>query len=159
MTDMKIINEKILYEMSQVNIMRGDKVNACIWVHPSPDRNGTYFKMYNGLSIQKATKIARINFNIPSYESHVDEMGKGSWKLIGVEIKELISFMNSPYSRKSIYTNWDYCKWIWNRDLCSQLGIILDMDDYFDGVYDTDTRMPDNYVKYSQLMPDYSKLK
>lgn len=156
---MKLLKEeRILCEMSQVGAVKGDKLDACIWVHPSPDRNGAYFKFYNALSVGKATHCARINFTSPTYETHKDEMGKPPWILRVWEIQELITFMEKTYSKKSNFTNWDYCKWIWNRDLCTQFGIVLDQDEYMDGVYNL-SEMPINFLKSDLEMPNYLNLK
>lgn len=156
---MKLLEEKILFEMSQVTTIESKSFDACIWVHPSPNRNGAYFKMYDAISIEHSKGCARIDFSNPSYMVHVDEMGKNQWKLSNREIKELITFMNDSNDTAPNVSNWIYCKWIWNRDLCSQLGMSLKFGKYVAGEYDKDERMPHNFVKSDQAMPDYLQLK
>lgn len=153
---MKILKEEILYEMSRVANM--SNMDASIWVHPSQDRNGPYFKIYNSIGELKATKCARIRFDIPKYETH-KEQGKRLWKLTKSEIRELMEFFNSGYKKEN-YTYWDRCKWMWNEEIFSNMGIRLVDDEYFSGKCDTEdvTTEDKNYLRLDLKMPDYLTL-
>lgn len=154
---MKLWEEKILMEMSRVANVR--EMDASIWVHPSSNRSGPYFKVYNSLSQTKATKCARIRFDIPKYEIH-KATSKGSWELNTSEIKELMQFFNTKYNGFE-YTNWDRCKWIWNDEIYSNMGVMLESFDYFSGKcdIDMDREKNKNYLRLDFGMPNYLELR
>ena len=153
---MKLLQEFVeLDEMSRVANMF--ELGACIWVDPSPNRNGHYFKLYDNLSPSRADRIARINYTEPRYEEH-NTPGKEPWVLTSDEIKSLIEFLNDtaeePYNN---YTNWQVAVYLWNYEYFSQKGIPIKLSKFFAGDYDKIIQ-DKNFMASTIEIPDYTKL-
>lgn len=139
--------------------------------HGRTHRNGCYFKIYDGSlsnkkrsAIKIATKIARINFKEPSYESHRDRLP--AWILSPDECKQLNEFLDSVSEESKVpMTNWEFAKYQWNRELgllddYSYQEKYSDMQSaYIDGYFDTEENLSNHqYLSTTYCRPDYTKL-
>ena len=71
-----------LMSINEINVLKMNRM--CISVDPSPNENygnAEYFKVYNHIHPDKATKIARIKFRECGYVIHCNNGGKKNWEL------------------------------------------------------------------------------
>lgn len=98
---------EILTEFATVQ--RDNRFNMCVAVNPDRKRNlknSEYFKVYNHIHPDKATKIARIKFRECGYVIHCNNGGKKNWELNLKERKQLMRILISPsksFPNKSVW--------------------------------------------------------
>lgn len=98
---------EILTEFATVG--RFQKQNFSLAVNPDRKRNlknAEYFKVYNHIDPERATKIARISFRSSSYIIHHQNGGKKNWVLNQKERKELMQILQSSSKKHPGYTVW-----------------------------------------------------
>ena len=148
----RIICEEYLDEMA--TIYKNREYGILVAVNPDSKRSGNpYFKFYNNVSYDKATKVVRILFNYPDYVLHKDRMEL--WKLNSKEKKLLIKILKEESDMYDGYTNWDIAKYEWSLEYLEEP---LNMAKYFKGEYDTIYKNNPGYIPSTLKMPDYTKL-
>lgn len=149
---MKLHIDEYLTEMA--TIFKNKEIGVILAVHPDSTKiSGPYFKFANNPNYVQADKIIRILFNKCGYVVHHD--GKELWRLNSSEKKELVKILNMPYKANKNYTNWQIAKYEWNYEY---LENNLDLEDYYNGVYDETYKDDPSYVPSTLEMPNYLDL-
>lgn len=135
--------------------------------HGYTDRNGCYFKIYDGPAPNsgRATKLARISFLSPKYELHTDSLP--AWELNAKEKRALNDFFDSS-SEESVepMSTWDYAKYQWNREMGfffsenpSNRSAKSRQMAYLSGEFDSIENLQNHqYLRSDLTRPDYTKL-
>ena len=148
----KLIGEEFLDEMATV--YRSSKYCVQVAVNPDSKRKGNpYFKFYNAVSRDKATKVIRILFRKPDYVIHTDS--KKIWKLNSSDKKLLMKILNEPSSYYKNVNTWNAAKFDWNRESLEENFYI---EDYLNGEYDNKFKDNINYLSSNLKMPDYTQI-
>ena len=85
-------------------VARDSNLNMSVAVNPDRNRNLKnieYFKVYNHVNPQRATKIARIKFRHPEYIIHNNNRRLKNWTLTSADKASLLELLNSE-SKKDI---------------------------------------------------------
>lgn len=148
------LNEKLseamaLYEMSVAWVSKQN--NRCVWVENPNGYENRYFKYLNGVTYDKADKLARISLLSPNYVEHSYNGGKQTWELNSKEKKELVNLMNKPCSVNKAFTNWQKTLAQYNLD-----NFAIEYDETFYSTFNKE-EYP-NAFDINTPMPDYSGL-
>ena len=152
-----------IVSMSRIGL--DSKETMLYYVNPDTNRAGEpYFKVYDNISHNKATHIARISFLEPRYIRHRDEAGKQPWKLSSSEKKKMLNYLkgSSGFFKMTFF---QYAMYLWNNEYGFFDGVPLDgkfeniMVAYAKGFYDTEENIghPSYLSSYLEI-PDYTKL-
>ena len=118
--------EQVIYSDSDITItMDGNGITD------SGFSNIPYIKVYNGSTVTKSTKMARINLKDMVYEKHNNgRVNKEPWKLNNKDKKKLNEILDKP-SRKINNTSWEYIQ-ICNKIFADQFNNkTIDIDKLF----------------------------
>ncbi|MDE5621122.1 MAG: hypothetical protein K2I80_11520 [Ruminococcus sp.] len=99
---------EILTEFATVR--RFPKYNMSVAINPDKNRilkDMQYFKLYNHIYTNEATKIARIKFRSCGYVIHGNNGKKKNWFLDRSEIKNLTEILNFQSEKDKGYTVWE----------------------------------------------------
>lgn len=88
-------NRAGLYEVQEIdamaNVYSSQKYGISLQVNPDQGRAGLpYFKAYNSYQYTKATSVARISMEMPTYIVHKNSDGKTNWVLNNKERQHLM---------------------------------------------------------------------
>ena len=170
------INEAIInsgqniYEMARVGNIRTQKLKPfSVWIHPSNDRAGAYFKVINEISWDKHTRSARFDFRTGEFIKHKPE--STIWlNFSNKEKKALIDWFKttSPIqidfkdsegnNKRTTFTRWQATIFQWN----TELGYADDMDFNFEkGCSEDSYLLQDNcqrgkYVPLDIEIPEFN---
>lgn len=146
---------EVLFEMASVRPKSLNNVKILLAVNPDMKRLGlAYFKMYDNISIDKASVVWRINFRTPELiKEHKGKISSAS-TINSYYRNLLIDYLNSPSKENTNYKIWDVLKYHWNDEmgLCGSYNL----EDYMDGKIDSNTHK--SYLPSYLDMPDYKKL-
>lgn len=153
---LKKLNEKIneflkepLYEMSMAWTSKSN--NRCVWVENPTGYNNKYFKYLDGVTFNKAERVARISMLSATYLNHSNSDGLRNWKLNSKEKKELVNLMNQANKKYTGCTNWQATIITYNED---NFGI--DFDETINGTFSKE-EYP-NAFDIDYVMPNYLEL-
>lgn len=151
--NIKKLNEEIektlepMYEMSMAWTERLDK--RCCWVENPTGYANKYFKYLDGITYNKAERVARISMLRPEYLNHKDPDGKVNWVLNSKDKKLLVVLMNKKSRTFPNLTNWQLTLITYNQD---NFGLYPDETingfnkEEYPNAFDIDTPMP-NYLE------------
>lgn len=155
--NIKKLNEEInnilkepIYEMSMAWNSKSN--NRCVWVENPTGYNNRYFKYLDGITYNKAYRVARISMVEPNYLNHTNSDGLKDWVLNSKERKELVLLMNQPNKKYKGCSNWQATLITYNED---NFGI--DFDETISGSFDKE-EYP-NAFSIDYPMPNYLELK
>lgn len=115
----KDVNKQTINEMSMVFRYKDRHVEVCAWVENPTPRDNRYFKYYDSMYIDTATKVARIRINESKYVggNHKERKLK-KWILSNKEKQYLIDILKSESDNPANkgYTRWQEILMRYNED-------------------------------------------
>lgn len=155
----EIINEDIINEMSKAFSYKDKGIDVCVWVEGPMRTDNQYFKYYDNMFYDNATKVARIRIDRNKYVGGQHrEKNKKKWILSDKEKNELVQILQQPSERYPKYTRWQEVLMTYNYD-----NFNITPENTMLGKIDDSQRNPNmpKYIKPFPIdypMPDYTKL-
>ena len=155
-----VLSPEYLFEMGQV-FPKAKSGEFSIIIGYSPEKyiGNCYFKVYNSIKYETATKVIRIAFKKPLViTGHVERRGKKEWKIeeFGNDYrKQLINYLNSKSKINPNISVWTELRYEWNM---MKNFDIDDIDEYINGISDKKYFNNLDYIPYNIQMPNYYNL-
>lgn len=154
-----LFNPQPLQEMSRAFAYKNRSIEVCVWVEGPMGADNRYFKYYNSLYYNTASKVARIRIDRPEYVGgNHKEHGIKQWKLSSGDKQELEEILKGPSDNHKGLTRWQDILITYNED-----NFNISADKTINGILDDSQRNPkiNKNIKPFPIdypMPSYEEL-